>query len=134
MVSGTRLTDATTKDTEETGPGRIQIAAPGMRRLTDMAVREDGGVAQRPLEEKGGPGRVGQLPAQDAREKACRTAREQRTERKTTNTSDKRSGDKGSELTTRPTFDRTGRTHPALTRDWGQISNSPDPNPKGRKL
>ena len=44
VVSGTRLTDAATKDTEETGPGRIRIAAPGMRRLTVMAVREDGGV------------------------------------------------------------------------------------------
>ena len=90
IVSGTHLTDAATKETEETGPGRIRIAAPGMRRPTAMAVREDGGVEQRPLKEEGGPDRVGQFPAQGAHEKACRTEREPRTERKATNTSDRK--------------------------------------------
>ena len=72
------------EDTGETGPGRMRIAAPGTRRLTFMAAREESGVAQRPLEEQGGkPGRVGQLPAaQDC----SRTE----TERKRTNASDKK--------------------------------------------
>ena len=43
------------------GPRKIRVVAPGTRRQTFMAVRGEGGVAQRPLEEEGGPGRKGQL-------------------------------------------------------------------------